>query len=208
VYPELSNNALLQLIRKKDLAAFNELYFRLAGTLLETAFQKTSDRPQSQDLVQELFIWLWEQAGTIAEATLDEFDIQGYLHVALRNKIYNYYHRNIRAAAVAIELQRTTVIAEEHTLRQIAYKELESTVQAEIEALPSEMKKIFRLRRQEELSISEIAEELVLSEQTVKNQLGMATRRLRVSLQKTFIVTVILIQFPPWYFSFFPLLNR
>jgi RNA polymerase sigma-70 factor (ECF subfamily) len=208
VYPQLSNNALLQLTRKKDLAAFNELYFRLAGTLLETAFQKTSDRPQSQDLVQELFIWLWEQAGTISETALTDFDIKGYLHVALRNKIYNYYHRKLRAATVVTELQRTTVITEEPVVRHLEYQELESAVQAEIEALPSEMKKIFRLRRQEELSISEIAEELVLSEQTVKNQLGMATRRLRVSLQKTFIVTVILIQFPLWYFSFSPLLNR
>jgi RNA polymerase sigma-70 factor (ECF subfamily) len=206
VYPQLSNNALLQLTGKKDLAAFNELYFRLAGDLLETAFQKTSDRPQSQDLVQELFIWLWEQAETIDDTSLDEFDIQGYLHVALRNKIYNYYHRNLRVAAAATELQRVAVTAEEHTLRRMEYKDLESAVQAEIEALPTEMKKIFRLRRQEELSISQIAQELVLSEQTVKNQLGIATRRLRTSLQKAFIVTVILIQIPLWYFSFLPLL--
>lgn len=208
VYPPLSDNILFQQIRHKDLDAFNELYHRLASSLLETAFQKTTDRFLAQDLVQELFVWLWEEAANIKDTAVASFDIKGYMHVALRNKIYNHYHRQLRAVAAVNELKHTTPDTIEDTAAYLEYQEVEMVVEAEIEALPSEMKKIFRLRKQHELSIKEIAEQLVLSEQTVKNQLGIATRRLRLSLEKASIVTVILIQISPWYFCLFPLLNR
>lgn len=206
MYPLLSDNILFQQIRQKDLDAFNELYYRLAPSLLETAFQKTNDRPQSQDMVQELFVWLWEEAAGIKDTAVASFDIKGYLHVALRNKVYNHYHRQLRAAAAVNDLKYTSTDIVEHVAEHLEYQELELAVEAEIEALPAEMKRIFILRKQQELSIREIAEQLLLSEQTVKNQLGIATRRLRLSLEKASIVTVILIQLSLWYFCFFTLL--
>ncbi|WP_164974089.1 RNA polymerase sigma factor [Filimonas effusa] len=206
VYQHLPDNILLQHVRQKDLTAFNELYYRLAPSLLETAFQKTNDRPQSQDMVQELFIWLWEQAATLGEYSLEGFDVRGYLFTALRNKIYNHYHRRVNTVAVICELQRTVVYAENNISRQTDFNDLDQTVESELSLLPAEMQKIFRLRKQEGLSIKEIALQLVLSEQTVKNQLYMATRRLRLSLQKVLNITVILIQYWLWYFCFLPLL--
>jgi RNA polymerase sigma-70 factor (ECF subfamily) len=45
------------------------------------------------------------------------------------------------------------------------------------------MQQIFRMSREEDLSIADIAGLLNLSEQTVKNQLSEALKRLRTSLQ-------------------------
>jgi RNA polymerase sigma-70 factor (ECF subfamily) len=55
-------------------------------------------------------------------------------------------------------------------------------VQAVIEALPTERRKIFRLSRNEGLKYQEIAEKLGLSVKTVENQMGKALKTLREEL--------------------------
>ncbi|MNL66360.1 RNA polymerase sigma factor [compost metagenome] len=61
-------------------------------------------------------------------------------------------------------------------------KELDVIINKEIDLMPARMKEIYCLQKEECLSIKEIAKKLSISEQTVKNQLQSATKRLKKSI--------------------------
>jgi RNA polymerase sigma-70 factor (ECF subfamily) len=175
---------LWQLVQQHREQAFDELYYRFAPSLLQTAFQKTNDRHLADDLVQDVFIWVWEHAPTVQTNTREPFNVAAYLHTALRHKIYNYYHRRLKAQAILADIQQQTTSSAHSIEQQLEYREVITAVHNEIETLPAAMKQIFQLSRQENKSIPEIAGTLALSKQTVKNQLGIAVKRLRSSVDK------------------------
>lgn len=185
MYRTLTNHMLLQGIRRKDRDAFDALYRRLAEPLLDMALLKTGEKAVAQDIVQELFIWLWEKAPEIALSDDNDSTVRAYLFGALRNKILNYHAALARHGRVAGELLRLSpVAAETDPQKQAEWRELERAMEKEVEALPDGMRKIYQLSNRGAMSIQEIAESLLLSEQTVKNQLGLASRRIRSSLYK------------------------
>jgi RNA polymerase sigma-70 factor (ECF subfamily) len=53
-------------------------------------------------------------------------------------------------------------------------KELAVLIEQEIDKMPSTMRSAFSLSRKESMSIKDIATELALSEQTVKNNISLA----------------------------------
>lgn len=175
---------LWQLVQQRHEQAFDELYYRFAAPLLQTAFQKTNDRHLADDLVQDLFIWVWEHAPAVQGSKGESFNVAAYLHTALRHKVYNYYHRRLKAQAILAEMQQRTGEAVHSIEQQLEYREVIAAVHTEIEALPVAMKRIFQLSRNEDKSIPEIAGTLALSKQTVKNQLGIAVKRLRSSVDR------------------------
>ncbi len=179
-----SEQELWQLVQQRHQEAFDELYYRFAPALLQTAFQKTNDRHLADDLVQELFIWVWEHAPEVQSNKGNSFQVAAYLHTALRHKIYNHYHRRLKTQAILVDIQQQAGETVNSVQQQLEYREVISLVHTEIEALPREMKKIFQLSRNEDKSIPEIASNLDLSRQTVKNQLGIAVKRLRASVNK------------------------
>jgi RNA polymerase sigma-70 factor (ECF subfamily) len=74
-------------------------------------------------------------------------------------------------------------ILDEVHANELETKELQLLIEKEVSKLPSRMQEIFRMSREDDYSIAEIAKRLNISEQTVKNQLTEALKRLRASLQ-------------------------
>jgi RNA polymerase sigma-70 factor (ECF subfamily) len=66
--------------------------------------------------------------------------------------------------------------------QQLAVRDLENVIKNSVNELSPKVKQIYKLSREEGLSVREIAEKLKLSEQTVKNQLSTALSHLRKSL--------------------------
>jgi RNA polymerase sigma factor (sigma-70 family) len=79
------------------------------------------------------------------------------------------------------------------TMDLLNEKELQHALSVAVNHLPAKMKEIYLLSRQQHKTIAEIAQELSLSEQTVKNQLSKALLRLRMHLKEA---TVIPLLFP------------
>ena len=77
-----------------------------------------------------------------------------------------------------------SVQSEELIWSTINSKELLSVVAGEVASMPAKMKEIYLLSREQQLSIAEIADLLLLAPQTVKNQLHRALERIRESFRK------------------------
>jgi RNA polymerase sigma-70 factor (ECF subfamily) len=74
------------------------------------------------------------------------------------------------------------VLTDQVPANELEVKELSELIEGEVSRLPTKMQQVFRMSREEDLSIADIAHKLNVSEQTVKNQLTEALKRLRASL--------------------------
>ncbi|HSF44604.1 MAG TPA: RNA polymerase sigma-70 factor, partial [Chitinophagaceae bacterium] len=158
--------------------AFNILYVRYWEYLYKFAFLILRDKDACKDVVQDVFIWVWEH-----RKGLEMHTPKSYLRTAVKYKIANYIRTgNIRnsffdEAAQVAHSQTNPGSAEFAEL-----KELKNVIQVTIAHLPVKCQEIYRLSREENLSNREIARQLGISVKTVENQMTIALHRIRVNV--------------------------
>ena len=174
----LSDKALLE--SADEHLGFRILYNRYWEALYKKAFHRFGNSADSEDAVQEIFISVWRNKSTI----LIEETLSPYLFTALKyyiiKQVYQKAKRGIQVHLSTEDLEYVEITTEE----LLQYKELQSVIASEVNELPERMKEIYRLSRVENLQIAEIAARLNLSEQTVKNTLTTALKRLRENLSR------------------------
>lgn len=142
------------------------------------AYRKVQSEDTAKDLTQEVFIVLWENINN-----LTGYDkLLPYLYAVLRNKTLKLFEKDAVRLRYAINLSSPENAAEsvESSSHQLLVgKELLSVITDEVAKMPPRMKEIYVLKRNSYFSVRDIAEKLCVSEQTVKNQLQSATKRLK-----------------------------
>ena len=78
----LSKCDLWNLVQNDDQAAFKAVYTRYWAGMYRTAFYIFKDRDQSMDILQELFVWLWEHWKSVQVKT----SLNGYLSAAVNSR--------------------------------------------------------------------------------------------------------------------------
>jgi len=164
--------------------AFEQLYNSYWKLLYTTAFYKTGDHDDSVDLVQELFIHLWENWQTIHI----QGSVKAYLLTSLRNRIFNHFRNKGVREKVKVDYARfvetlvssKAAVVEDEGLRNLA----EDAVQKAVEQLPEKMKYILVQNKYHQKSIQQLADELNIAPQTVKNQLTRALHCIENFLQQ------------------------
>ncbi len=146
--------------------------------LCEYVLRFVGSAEAAQDLVQDLFLRLWDSRGPRDASRLT----RPYLYVAARNRALKYLrHRRVVAAWIARAASEE--IPPSDTPEDLCLRgELDEAVQQAIAQLPARCRAIFVLRRREQLSYREIATRLGISLGTVKSQMWRATLRLRARL--------------------------
>ncbi|TKC60222.1 RNA polymerase sigma-70 factor [Pedobacter hiemivivus] len=174
----ISDQELLLLLKVGDRAAYEQIYHRYKFVLHNHAWNKTRNREESQDIIQEIFTMLWAKRETLDVNT----NLSGYLYTSLRNYILNQIvHKEVQnkyIASIQSFVDQESVIAD-HLVRE---NQLKALIEKEIGALPPRMKEVFLLSRRENLSHKEIAELLGTTEQTVKKQMTNTLKVLRKKL--------------------------
>lgn len=177
-YADFTDAELVVLIKNKDHAAFTEIYNRYSVLMFYKVNQMLRDEEVSKDLIQDLFVGLWDKSALIQENN----NLSGYLYVGARNRVLKFIQRNKlqndHLAALAVYASELSM----ETIQDIDERELKLIVQREIDDLPPKMKLIFEMSRKDNLSHAEIAEKLGLSDQTVKKQVNNALKILRTKL--------------------------
>lgn len=159
---------------------FFELYWE---DLYIVAFRHLQEEAQAKDLVQEVFIHIWEKRSLINS----EYDsIKFYFHKALKNRILNYYAtERVRKQVLEKSAERMESFSNLDTQAFARYQALEAIVDDSISKLPQLMRSVY-LMRSDNCSIAQIAKELSLAEQTVKNYLSEAKKMMRNDLTQRF----------------------
>lgn len=161
-------------VRLQSPGDFEALYRRYWRPLYEYAYVKTHDGDVAEEIVQDLFVTLWEKRDSLAIGNL-----QHYLFAAVRNRVITHYKR-----AVFAELDSVADPAAPEYATFL--DELETALHEAVAQLPDKTREIFVLNRFESQTIQQIARQLRLPERTVEYHITQALRRLKTLLRDYF----------------------
>jgi len=184
----LANEELISQLRDGDREAFAEIYQRYWTVMYMHALKMLKSEDDARDVVQEIFTSLWLKSKSINP----DVNLAGYLFISTKNKVLDL----IAQKKVRLDyLGSLTAFAEAYsnqTLACIEEKELMEALQKEIEQLPAKMKQIFEMRVNRHLTYKEIADELNISDKTVKKQISNAIKIIRPKLHHLSIAVLLL----------------
>ncbi len=187
-YKNLSDVDLIDLLKSGDIAAFNQIYDRYNGLLYVFTFKLTEDYDEAKDIVQELFMYLWDKKTEIEIRS----SFSSYLYGAVRNNFLKRVAHNKVKTNYAERFLNSMQEGIDSTADYITEKEYAREIEKHISSLPEKMAKIFILSKFKHLSNKEIAEEMNLAEKTVKNIMTQAVRSLRIKLGPTLSMMLLL----------------
>lgn len=175
----LPDTALLERMQAyNDRAAFDELYHRYWEQLYVAAYARLQQEADAKDCLQEVFVALWHKRR--------ELRIEGplgpYLHVALKYRVLNHLRSHLNYQKHLDIFSAIPPAVFDRADDRLALAEIQQVIEQTIAALPEKTRQAYVLSRQEQLTIREMADRLGVSQQTVKNQLTTALKRLKDAL--------------------------
>ncbi len=184
----LSDNELIELIQKGDKNAFTKLYEKYWEALIESAYKVLANKDAAQDVVQEVFIDLWNKRKSLF---IDK--ILPYLHQSVRYAVFRYIKKS-KIIINDIEFLKSTPSVNT-TEEDINFQEVSGMLEESISELPEQCQKVFRLSRYENLSNKEIANRLNISVRTVDNHISKALKTLRYRFVHIISILLVLLHF-------------
>ena len=175
---QFSDSYILATVESNKAKALELAFDAYWELLFRHAYKKLQSEDLAKDIVQEVFIVLWENMDKLAPQN----EVLPYLYAVMRNRILIQYKKDNVRLRYAINNPAQEESAEPSSQQLLLNKELQNIIHDEISKMPSRMKEIYVLKKEENYSIREISEKLNLSEQTVKNQLQNASGRLKERL--------------------------
>jgi RNA polymerase sigma-70 factor (ECF subfamily) len=170
------DNFLSKEIAAGNTRAFDKVFNDHYRNLCRFAYSIVHDEDTAQNIVQQVFIKLWENRETLVliERLLP------YLTGMVRNECINFINRekrNIKLSDIPADIQTGNT-----TENQLELKELEENLIIALSALPERCKMAFEYSRFEHLSNKEIATKMEISIKGVEALIGRALKSLRISL--------------------------
>lgn len=184
------NRDLAEGIRSGDRRVFEHL-FRLYYSSLKSYARLILKNPTvAEEMVQEVFVKLWETHSLI----LIESSVKAYLFRCVHNQCVNYIKNSRVNSRLTTEALNEMAYHAELVLQNFSEELLEKLITAEqeehlnnvIEGLPAQCREIYLLSRQENLTYIQIGNKLGLSVNTVKTQISRALTRLK-EMHKEFL---------------------
>lgn len=169
---------LLQRLQAYDLPAFEQLYLHMRNRLYIYALSILKDGAAAQDIVQELFLTMWE--GRQFEHI--HTGLVAYLVKAVRNRSLDYLKKEQNRERIRNELA-LLVSGQITSADKLATRELRAELENAVSRLPPMPAKVFHLHYIEKLSYAEIADMLNISTSTVSNHMVKGLKLLREYLK-------------------------
>jgi len=175
---KLSDELILSRIKDGDNRAFDILFRKYYLRLFAFAQKFIQDEDLSKDIVQEVFITVWEK-----RATIKNIAIEAFLYKMVRNHCLNYI-RNLKVfqnktvklenASKLEELYRIAIVKDEPYY--LIEAELKQEIENVLKKLPETCRTVFELSRTEGLMNKEIAERMNFSVKNVEKNISQALK--------------------------------
>lgn len=168
----------LQSLQEGDDRVFEMIFKEHFSSLHAYAFTILKDEVSAEEVVQSLFLRLWEKRATLDIRT----SLKSYLYRATYNDCMNMLkHWKVKQKHQdhVIHFNDST---HEQTANRLHENELKRELQKALNKLPEKCRMVFQMSRFEELKYKEIADQLEISIKTVENQMGKALKILRLAL--------------------------
>lgn len=173
-----SDQDLLIRLKKGDVPAFDELYFRYVKKLMAFALTFFPNRELAKDAVQDIFTSIWTKRTELDPSK----SFKTYLFQSVKFYMYNYA-RDRRPTDTLEEAPELAFLDESKVENDLDYQELQSIAYSCIEKLPKVQQEVFKLNKLEGFSATEIASQMNLSQRTIEHHIYLASKTIRKEMQ-------------------------
>ena len=177
-----SDNQLIDALKKGSHQAFRhffDLYKKRVYSFLLGIVRSSSD---AEELTQVVFIKIWEHRKRLNQ----ELSVNAYIYKIAKNAALNFIRQKVYKAMLEKELLENMERSEE-----MADKNMEEYINNLILKIPERRREIFLLRYRHKMSYREIAERLMISENTVDSQIRNALHFLRGQIGKELAMMIL-----------------
>ena len=181
-----TDQKILMHLAQSDVRAFDFLYQKYFSKLYGAVYKRLQNRELTEEIVQELFISLWERRAVLSISTT----IEAYLFSSVKYLVIAQYKKNNLFEQYSASIE-TTHKDENFTEQAVSFDELNEAYQKALLILPERCREVFLLKRNG-LSQREISEQLDISEKTVENQMTKALKMLREALKDYTMIIILL----------------
>ncbi|MBL7741906.1 MAG: RNA polymerase sigma-70 factor [Chitinophagaceae bacterium] len=163
-------------VSQGDEGAFREIFDLYFTCLSQFAFSLVKSKEAATDVVDEVFIRLWNNRSNITAIQ----NLKVYLYQAVKNSSLNYLSRRAHLHIYEPFDDISIQLKDDHNPERLMITtEILQRIRESVDTLPPRCKMIFKLVREDGLSYKEVAEVLNLSVKTVDAQMVIAVGRIR-----------------------------
>lgn len=172
----------IQKLRSGDEKFYKSVFFEYYPLLTYFANKYVNDLETAKEIVQEFFVRLYEKRFSLNIDT----SFKSYLYKSVYNSCINYLNQIAVREQHHRQIKNTTYEKSVFSEDVMNVVELEKKIYSEIEKLPAQCRRIFKMNRFDGLSNGEIANKLNLSKRTVETQISKALRILRKNVPEDY----------------------
>ncbi|HMR82858.1 MAG TPA: RNA polymerase sigma-70 factor [Niabella sp.] len=180
---QFADKDLLQQVAGGSEAAFQQLFDHFRSKLYTYAHRLTRSQEEAEDTIHDVFLKIWERRERLTE--ISSFD--SYLFRMAHNHIYNGFQRRNKETLILAVLEKEQSESAISTAEdRLLTADVKKSIDAAIEKLTPHQRQVFLLSRQQGFSHEEIAGQLNIALQTVKNHITSSLRTIREELGKEY----------------------
>ncbi|MEZ5071556.1 MAG: RNA polymerase sigma-70 factor [Bacteroidales bacterium] len=170
-----------------DVEAFDQIFHRYHDKILQFSLGLLRDHDSAQEMVQEVFVNLWEKRSQVKA----DLNFDNYIFTIAYNAIRKHFRKKAIASRAADHLLQASPDLIDTPESELILRELMEIAESAIEKLPPQRKLVYRMSREEGLKIKEIAAKLQISPRTAETHLSRALRFLKEEFAKTSLLGLL-----------------
>lgn len=178
-YTVLSDDLLIKLLKANDDGALKEVYLRYWRPLFRMAMSRVRISEAAEELVQNIFVSLWEK-----RQKADIIRLDCYLKTAVKYQVINFLKSRVLDRQYMAYRHQQSGKQEESGETVLLMHELNAAIDNAIKQLPTKTQIVFRLSRVENRSVREIAQALNISEKAVEYHITQSLKMMRLHLKE------------------------
>ncbi|MCE5347205.1 MAG: RNA polymerase sigma-70 factor [Bacteroidales bacterium] len=181
-----SDEKLIQEIKADNMFAFDTLYKNYSKKLYKFAYSILKSQEESENIVQEVFLKLWESRNRIEK----DSSVKSYLFSIAYNSTITVIRKKAKDTQFIEYLKSLQEVYEEPDL-EYEYKELTEKLHDIVYQLPERQKEVYVLHQEMGLTYKDIAEKLHISVNTVENHMSRALKTIRCYMKDYSILSLL-----------------
>jgi len=170
-----------------DESAFETIFGLYKKRVFSVALKMLKSETEAEEIMQDVFLSIW-----LAKARLDSInDPEGYLFTITYNTIYTHLKKASRNRQFLNAIIHHLTQIQNTTEETIAARETRKLIVEAVQNLSPQQRTIYQLSKQEGLSYDEIAGQMQISRNTVRNHLAEAMKNIRSFLKQASLLLAL-----------------
>ncbi|MGF1926011.1 MAG: RNA polymerase sigma factor [Bacteroidia bacterium] len=188
-HQESTEVALTLLLKEGDRKAFGKLYELYKIPLAANLFKLLKSEELTFDLLQDLFLKLWENRAQIDV----EKSFRAYLFKIAENMVYDYYRKAARDTKMQLNMIQTSTEIYSYIEEDILIKEHSNLLREAVALMPPQRQQVFTLFKLEGKSYKEIEQLMGINGKTINSHLFQASKFLKKHFSKNLAISSVIV---------------